>query len=195
MTKVDAEFFHLLLITSVACLILGLTGCTTSKAKNTEDNGSPSTETTTQTLLTPVPAALSTPISNAVSATTATPPATANPLCDWIDTSDVILQLSFAEGTVPDSSYSAGFSYDRGTSYGDHYLGRLARKSCDYRVGFTLSETADIKAATVRVMGNSYNEKVVLDPLSATNILFDGGLPVAGKTVLVRVTDIQNQGK
>ena len=74
---------------------------------------------------------------------------TKNKLCDWIDKSDIIIKLNLPEkyGYYKDDkkspSYETGLMFK--SSYGDIASSRrLARKACDYRVGFSKKDFKNI---------------------------------------------------
>ena len=107
-----------------------------------------------------------------------------NKLCDWVDKSDIIIKLNFAEGVEKDSSYEAGFYLS------PMYLNaRLARKDCDYRTGFSFAELKGKGAAQVGTRGYTDNRRRQLanEPVS---IVFDAeGHPDIGNYIVVTVKD------
>jgi hypothetical protein len=75
-------------------------------------------------------------------------PTPENKLCSWVDKSDIIIELSFADGVTKDTSYEAGFHYN---PIGSDM--RLARGACDYRTGFSYTEMKNKGAVTMEVRG------------------------------------------
>jgi hypothetical protein len=70
-------------------------------------------------------------------------------LCGWIDDSDVIIKLDLPEEYAYYNDENISQSYETGfmfkSSYGDVASSRrLARKGCDYRVGFSKEDFADM---------------------------------------------------
>ncbi len=79
-------------------------------------------------------------------------------LCGWIDESDIIIKLNFADGVVKDTSYETGFYFSPIYSHM-----KLARGGCDYRVGFKFSEFAGKGPAEVGVRGYNDNARRQLE--------------------------------
>lgn len=86
-------------------------------------------------------------------------------LCGSIDKSDIIIELSFAEGITLDSSYETGFYYT--PIYSNM---KLARRDCDYRVGFSFEEMKGKGAVELGVRGYTDNvrRQVEANPISIT---------------------------
>jgi hypothetical protein len=103
-------------------------------------------------------------------------------LCGWIDKSDMVIELSFADGVEKDSSYETGF-----------YLSpiystmRLARAGCDYRVGFSFEEMKAKGPVEVGVRGysDSVRRKLENEPIK---VIFDAeGKPNVELPIKVKV--------
>jgi len=94
-------------------------------------------------------------------------PTPENKLCGWVDNSDIIIKLNFADGVIKDSSYETGFYY---SSIGSDM--RLARSACDYRTGFSYSEMKNKGAVQVGVRGytDSNRRQLENEPI---NVIFD----------------------
>lgn len=102
-------------------------------------------------------------------------------LCDWVDKSEIIIKVNFANGVTKDTSYEAGFYF------GNNLNARLARKECNYRTGFSFSEMKGKGAAQMGVRGYTDNVRRALtgDPISVT---FDAnGKPSIGTYIEVTV--------
>jgi hypothetical protein len=107
-----------------------------------------------------------------------------NKLCDWVDESDVIIKINFADGVVKDTSYEAGF-------YSSPIMSkmRLARSACDYRTGFSYEELKNDGAVQVGVRGytDSKRRQIANEPI---NVIFDAeGKPNTGSYIEVTITD------
>ncbi len=105
-------------------------------------------------------------------------------LCAWVDKSDIIIELSFADGVVKDTSYEAGFALSS-----IERTARLAREGCNYRTGFKFSELADKGEVQVAVWGYNDNRKRQLlnEPI---NLTFDSeGKPSVVLPILITVLD------
>ncbi len=111
-------------------------------------------------------------------------PKAGNKLCDWVDASDVIIKVSFAEGVARDTSYEAGFYYS-----GIKSNMRVARSGCDYRTGFSYDELKNLGAVEVGVRGytDSRRRQIVGEPMSV--VLGADGVPSIGSYIEVTVTD------
>jgi outer membrane murein-binding lipoprotein Lpp len=107
-----------------------------------------------------------------------------NKLCDWIDESDIIIKINFAEGVVKDTSYEAGFYY---STIGSTM--RLARSGCDYRTGFSYEELKNAGAVQVGVRGftDSNRRQIAGEPIGL--ILDANGKPDVGSYIEVTITD------
>ncbi|MFA6525083.1 MAG: hypothetical protein WCT33_02295 [Patescibacteria group bacterium] len=109
---------------------------------------------------------------------------TENKLCDWIDESDIIIKINFADGVVKDTSYEAGFYY---SAIGSTM--RLARSGCDYRTGFSYEELKNAGAVQVGVRGytDSNRRQILGEPI---NVILDAnGKPDIGSYIEVTITD------
>lgn len=107
-----------------------------------------------------------------------------NKLCDWVDKSDIIIKVNFAEGVEKDTSYETGFYFDSITS-----SMRLARKGCDYRTGFSFAEHKGAGLAEVGVRGYTDNKRrsILGEPISLS---FDeNGVPSIGNYIEVTITN------
>ncbi len=103
-------------------------------------------------------------------------------LCGWVDKSDIIIELSFADGLALDTSYETGFYFSPIMS-----TMRLARKDCDYRVGFSYEEMKNKGAIQVGVRGYSDNVRRQLED-EPINVVFDAeGKPSIDSPIKVRV--------
>ncbi|MFA6272056.1 MAG: hypothetical protein WC693_03010 [Patescibacteria group bacterium] len=109
---------------------------------------------------------------------------TENKLCDWIDESDIIIKINFADGVVKDTSYEAGFYY---SSIGSTM--RLARSGCDYRTGFSYEELKNAGAVQVGVRGytDSNRRQIVGEPISV--VLDANGKPDIGSYIEVTISN------
>jgi len=109
-------------------------------------------------------------------------PSQENKLCSWVDDSDIVIKLNFAEGVVKDTAYEAGFYY---STIGSDM--RLARSACDYRTGFSYSEMKNKGAVQVGVRGFSDSTRRQLkdEPI---NVVFDeNGKPSLPSPIEVQV--------
>lgn len=105
-------------------------------------------------------------------------------LCAWVDKSDIIIELSFADGVVKDTSYEAGFAFSS-----IERTARLAREGCNYRTGFKFSELANKGEVQVAVWGYNDNRKRQLlnEPI---NLTFDSeGKPDISLPIRITVLD------
>lgn len=105
-------------------------------------------------------------------------------LCAWVDKSDIIIELSFADGVVKDTSYEAGFAFSS-----IERTARLAREGCNYRTGFKFLELADKGEVQVAVWGYNDNRKrrLLNEPI---NLSFDSdGKPNISLPIQVTVLD------
>ena len=105
-------------------------------------------------------------------------------LCAWVDKSDIIIELSFADGVVKDTSYEAGFSFSS-----IERTARLAREGCNYQTGFKFSELANKGEVQVAVWGYTDNRKRQLlnEPI---NLTFDSeGKPSIPLPIRITVLD------
>ncbi len=110
-------------------------------------------------------------------------------LCGWIDESDIVIKVNFAEGVVKDTSYEVGFYFSPILS-----TMRLARSGCDYRTGFKYSEmkttgAARVGAAEVGVRGYSDNIRRHIQGEPISLVLDDNGVPSIGSSIEVTITD------
>lgn len=123
-----------------------------------------------------------------------------NKMCDWVDESDVIIQLILPEEYANAISYEAGFLFE--SSYGDNArLMRLARKNCDYRVGFSKEDFLNINMSAnspfVIAAENDVSSHFSYEGWPI-NINFDengtitDGMPEEGKTIIIKVTGTEN---
>ncbi|KKP69397.1 hypothetical protein A2X44_04570 [candidate division CPR3 bacterium GWF2_35_18] len=108
----------------------------------------------------------------------------ANSLCDWVDESDIIIKLTFADGVTKDTSYEAGFAFDSITR-----TARLARSACDYRTGFSYAELKNKGSVQVAVWGYSDSRRRQLKSEPVTVFLDSQGKPNIGSTIEVEVID------
>jgi hypothetical protein len=186
---------HLLQKTATALMILGLlTGCgkaspnTSSNPSETEAVSTP--EEDANTASTP----LSSPVSSSLSVTPADPTAALfeSPLCSWIKDTQLRIHLIVPDALRDQTSYTAGFQYNRAPSGISYNEARLARQGCDYWVGFYANETEGVTGAHVIAYGGEHNnltlrfldEPILLD--------FANGLPSEGLTVEAEVTGATN---
>lgn len=103
-------------------------------------------------------------------------------LCGWVDESDIIIELSFAEGLTKDTSYETGFYFSPIMS-----TMRLARSGCDYRTGFSFEEMKGKGAVQVGVRGYSDNIRRQLES-EPINVMFDAeGKPDVELPIKVKV--------
>jgi hypothetical protein len=114
----------------------------------------------------------------------ATAPKAENKLCDWVDASDVIIKVNFADGVAKDTSNEAGFYYSSVKSNM-----RVARSGCDYRTGFSYDELKNLGAVEVGVRGytDSRRRQIVGEPISV--VLGADGVPNIGSRIEVTITD------
>lgn len=108
----------------------------------------------------------------------------ANPLCDWVDKSDVIIKVKFADGVEKDSSYEAGFYLSPINS-----TMRIARSGCDYRTGFSYDELKNLGAVQVGVRGYSDNNRRQIEGEPISVILDAEGKPDIGSNIEVTIID------
>jgi len=133
------------------------------------------------------PTPTSAPVSSNVMATptTALLTPTTNPLCDWVNTSEVIVKLKFADSlTAPDTSYEVGFVISPINRYA-----RLARQACDYQTGFKLAELKDLGTVQVAVWGYTDNRRRQLANEPVTVVFDKNGTPDIGQPITVEVLD------
>ncbi|KKR06463.1 MAG: hypothetical protein UT34_C0001G0504 [candidate division WS6 bacterium GW2011_GWF2_39_15] len=107
-----------------------------------------------------------------------------NKLCDWVDDSDIIIKINFAEGVEKENSYEAGFYFSPIIS-----TMRVARKECDYRTGFSFTELKGKTAADVGVRNYSDNtrRKLIGEPI---DVNFDSnGVPNIGTSIEVTIAN------
>lgn len=125
-----------------------------------------------------------------------------NKMCDWIDDSDLIIQLDLPEEfalyekTNSSPSYNTGFLFR--SSYGDQArLMRLARKGCDYRVGFSKEDFRELNMApnsNLTIAAESGSQEHFSYENWPIEMNFDGegmptdGIPEEGKTIVIKVT-------
>jgi hypothetical protein len=105
-------------------------------------------------------------------------------LCDWVDKSDIIIKINFADGVVKDGSYETGFYLSSIKS-----TMRLARSGCDYRTGFSYEELKNLGAVQVGVRGytDRLRRQIVNEPI---NVVFnESGVPDIGSYIEVTITD------
>jgi hypothetical protein len=105
-------------------------------------------------------------------------------LCGWIDQSDIIVKVNFADGVVKDTSYETGFYFSQVNS-----SMRLARAGCDYRTGFKFSEFKNKGAAEVGVRGYSDSRRRQLLGGAVPVVFDENGVPNIGKNIEVTITD------
>jgi len=104
--------------------------------------------------------------------------------CGWVDKSDVIITVKFADGVTKDTAYEAGFFTDSIT-----FNAHVARQLCNYRTGFSFTELKGKGAAQMGVRGytDSVRRQIVGDPVSVT---FDAsGKPSLGTNIEVTIKD------
>ncbi|MFA6392198.1 MAG: hypothetical protein WCW66_05660 [Patescibacteria group bacterium] len=105
-------------------------------------------------------------------------------LCGWVDESDVIIKVNFADGVVKDASYEVGF-------YSSPIISkmRVARSGCDYRTGFNYEELENDGAVQMGVRGytDSVRRQIVGEPISV--ILGADGKPDIGSYIEVTIID------
>lgn len=107
-----------------------------------------------------------------------------NKLCGWVDESDIIIKLNFAEGVNKDTSYETGFAFST-----INRTARLARSGCDYRTGFKFSELKGKGVVQIAVWGYTDNKRRMLlnEPI---NVTFDAeGKPNVSLPIEVTVLD------
>lgn len=108
-------------------------------------------------------------------------------LCGWIDESDVIIQVKLPDDTKGPTSYIAGFLHSiDGSATARANLSRIARRQCDYRVGFTVDELKEITGAEVYVAGFDDDERKKLEN-EPVNVTFTEGTPDGGSVIMVNV--------
>jgi hypothetical protein len=113
---------------------------------------------------------------------------TANPMCDWIDKSDVIIKVKIPEGMTPDTSYETGFVYSKPDKPSlELKLARVARSQCEYRVGFNKSDFKNIANATIAVWTytGTVRQKISGDPIKVD---FVNNLPSFGKNLDIELS-------
>ncbi|MFH0952638.1 MAG: hypothetical protein V1838_05705 [Patescibacteria group bacterium] len=160
----------------VAIVFIGvLSGCTSKKTTE-----APAPTNTAGTVNTSSRANENTAATNTTANTNTGP----NTICQWVDDSDVIITLKFADGVELDTSYETGFYLNSITS-----TMRLARAVCDYRTGFSYEELAGLGVAQVGVRGytNSVRRQLADEPV---NVVIGGdGHPDIGSDIEVTVLD------
>jgi hypothetical protein len=112
-----------------------------------------------------------------------TPVSDYSKMCAWVDASDIIIQLKFADNVVnKDSSYEAGFAFSDIKS-----TTRLARQVCDYKTGFKYDEMkkAGVTQLIVRGYTDSNRRQLKGDP--RTVIFNESGVPDVGSSITVEV--------
>lgn len=103
-------------------------------------------------------------------------------VCGWVDESDIIIELSFADGVAKDTSYETGFYYSSIES-----TMRLARSGCNYRTGFKFDEMKNKGAVQVGVRGYNDNNRRQLEN-EPINVIFDAdGNPNVSLPIKVKV--------
>ncbi len=105
-------------------------------------------------------------------------------LCGWVNESDIIIKLNFADGVIKDTSYETGFMLNSTTR-----TARLARSGCDYRTGFNFEEMINKGVVQVAVWGytDSNRRQLANEPI---NITFDeNGRPNVEGIIEVTVLD------
>ncbi len=105
-------------------------------------------------------------------------------LCGWIDKSDIIIELSFADGVNKDTSYETGFYYSPIMSNM-----RLARNGCDYRTGFSFEEMKNKGAVEVGARGYTDNKRRKLDGEPHSVTFDENGKPNVPLPIRVKVMD------
>jgi hypothetical protein len=162
--------FKIVYIFTLALLIVALSGCSKKTVEQPAENASLQTE---ETAIQPEAGEMNlgqqTPGDN-------------SKLCGWVDDSDIIIKLNFADGVEKDTSYETGFYFNSVTS-----SMRLARKDCDYRTGFKFSEFAGKGAVQVGVRGysDSVRRQLANEPI---NVNFNkDGKPDIGNYIEVTV--------
>ncbi|MFA6042267.1 MAG: hypothetical protein WCV85_02920 [Patescibacteria group bacterium] len=105
-------------------------------------------------------------------------------VCGWVNKSDVIMKLNFADGVAKDTSYEAGFYLSE-----INLFARLARKECDYRTGFSYEELKGKGAVQLGVRGytDSNRRQLANEPLSV--VIGADGHPNIGSAIEVTVLD------
>jgi len=155
---------------STALFVLLLSGCTPNSTTNTavNTNTAGAVNATNQTGTT-------NENSNVAASDT-------NKVCAWVDNSDVIIKLNFADGVEKDSSYEAGFYLSS-----INLFARLARKECDYRTGFSYEELKGKGAVQVGVRGytDSNRRQLANEPISV--VIGADGHPDIGSAIEVTV--------
>jgi len=105
-------------------------------------------------------------------------------VCAWVDASDVIIKLNFADGVEKDTSYEAGFYLSE-----INLFARLARQQCDYRTGFSYEELKGKGAVQLGVRGYTDRNRRQLanDPISV--VIDADGHPNIGSAIEIMVLD------
>ncbi|MFA6553664.1 MAG: hypothetical protein WCT27_04515 [Patescibacteria group bacterium] len=105
-------------------------------------------------------------------------------MCGWVDASDVIITLKFADGVAKDTSYEAGFYLSS-----INLFARVARQQCGYRTGFSYEELKGKGAVQVGVRGytDSNRRQLQGDPISV--VIGADGHPDIGSRIEVTVLD------
>lgn len=111
---------------------------------------------------------------------------TENKVCSWIDKSEVIVKINLAPGVVPDTSYEAGFVY-AGKNGLEMREARIARATCDYRVGFSKTELAKIGRGEVAAWGYTDSKRRTVE--KAVVVQFDNGTPDVGNSIEATIVD------
>ena len=152
----------------IVLFALLLSGCTSDSATNTTGAGN----TTNQAVAT------------ANENTNAGEASDRDKMCSWVDDSDVIITLNFADGVEKDGSYEAGFYLSE-----INLFARLARKECDYRTGFSYEELKGKGAVQMGVRGytDSNRRQLANEPISV--VIGADGHPDIGSAIEVMVLD------
>jgi len=119
-----------------------------------------------------------------------------NKICSWIDDSDVVIKLDLPEEYAHYNDANIYPSYEVGlmfrSSYGDIASSRrLARKGCDYRVGFSKEDFADINSnpnyplVILALKDSSTDFSYDSEPIKLT---FKDGLPEQGNEFVLKIT-------
>jgi len=108
-----------------------------------------------------------------------------NKLCDWVDQSDIIIKVKFANESIKkDTSYETGFLF--GSNY---FNARLARSGCDYRTGFKYAELKNKGVAQIGIKGYTDNKMRTIQG-APINVIFDkDGKPDIGTYIEVTIVD------
>lgn len=117
-----------------------------------------------------------------------TSPPSADTVCGWIDESDVIIKLTFADGVVKDTSYEAGFAYRKSPNSVELVSARLARSQCNYRTGFNASDFKDMIENQVVVSGYTDSVRRTLKNAPITYTITNS-LPDSDRIIEVEVLD------